>query len=128
MTGAPAAWTTATSRAGSIVPVSARAELVPRVVAVHQVDPAGDGLDPVHDPGKVLPGRVRVAGVQAEADLAAVRVADRVPEPGQVVQAPRHRAVTAGRVLDQHRQRPADALDRLAPAAVAIGRVGARGD
>src|SRR5262249_11122904 len=29
------------------VPVPARAELIPRVVAVHQVDPAGDGLDPV---------------------------------------------------------------------------------
>src|SRR5580704_13383929 len=29
------------------VPVAARTELIPRVVAVHQVDPAGDRLDPV---------------------------------------------------------------------------------
>ena len=51
------------------VPVPARAELVPGVVAVHQVDPAGDGLHPVHDPGQVLAARERVAGVQAEPDL-----------------------------------------------------------
>src|SRR5580692_10558314 len=50
------------------VPVPARAELIARVVAVHQVDPAGDRLDPVDHVGQVDAGRVGVAGVQAEPD------------------------------------------------------------
>ena len=99
------------------VPVGARAELVARVVAVHEVDPAGDGLDPVDYFGEVDARRVGVAGVQAEPDLAAVRggVRDRVPQPRDGVKGPRHRASAARGVLDEHRQRPLDALDRLAP-------------
>ena len=99
--------------------VPAGAELVSRVVAVHQVDPAGDGLDPVHDGRQVLTGRERVTGVQAEADLAAaVRCTDGIPEPGDAVEAARHSAIAAGGVLNQHRQRPLDPLDGLAPAVV----------
>src|SRR5580765_146097 len=56
------------------VPVPAGAELIPRVVAVHQVDPAGDGLDPVGRVGEVDAGRVGVAGVQAEAQVGTTRV------------------------------------------------------
>src|SRR5579862_6342592 len=69
------------------VPVPARAELIPRVIAMHQVDPAGDGLDLVHHRGQVEPGRVRVARVQAEAHVAVVpgRVGDRLPQPGDAV-------------------------------------------
>ena len=88
MAGAPAARTTPSSSAGSIVPVDvgvpvpARTELVPRVVAVHQVDPAGDRLDLVRRVGQVDAGRVGVAGIQAETQVRVVtgRVADRVPE------------------------------------------------
>ena len=51
-------------------------------------------------------------------------IADRVPQPGDALQAAGHGAVAAGGVLDQHRQRPLDPLDRLAPAVVALLRVG----
>src|SRR5580658_5785193 len=81
------------------VPVPARAELIARVVAVHQVDPAGDRLDPVDGVGEVDASRVGVAGVQAEPDVLAVPgggVGDRVPEPGDRVQRPGHGAVPAG--------------------------------
>src|SRR5215471_600386 len=75
------------------VPVAEGAELVPRVVAVHQVDPAGDGLDPVHDAGQVLAAGVGVTGVQAEPDLARAgpvvrgQIPDNVPEALQRGQA-----------------------------------------
>jgi hypothetical protein len=36
---------------------------------VHQVDPAGDRLDPVGRVGEVDAGRVGVAGIQAEAQV-----------------------------------------------------------
>ena len=113
------------------VPVPARAELIPRVVAVHQVDPAGDRLDPVHRVGEVDAGRVGVAGVQAEAHVRGViggRVGHRVPEPADRLERPGHGAVAARGVLDQHRQRPLDALHRLAPVLQAVGEVHARGD
>jgi len=51
------------------VPVPAGVELVAAVVAVHEVDPAGDRLDPLDDAEQLLPARVRVAGVEAEADV-----------------------------------------------------------
>src|SRR6185312_13841764 len=70
------------------VPVGAGVEGVPAVVGVHQVDPAGDGLDPVHDAGQVLAAGMRVAGVQAEARSV---LADRVPQFGDPVQVPGHR-------------------------------------
>ena len=43
------------------------------------------------------------------------------------VEAAGHRAVAARGVLDQHRQRPLDPLHRLAPAVVALARVGPGG-
>jgi hypothetical protein len=46
------------------MPVPAGAELVPRVIAVHWVDPPGDRLDPVDDGGQVLAGREGVARVR----------------------------------------------------------------
>ena len=110
------------------VPVPARAELVPRVVAVHEVDPAGDGLDPVHDPDQVLARRVGVAGVEAEAD---VLVSPPSPTASQsLAMLSRLRAIApsppavfsismgSGRSIS---------LDRLAPAVVAFGRVGVDG-
>ena len=107
------------------VPVGARPELVARVVAVHQVDPAGDRLDPVDRLGEIDTRRVGVAGVQAEPDLAAVRsgVGHRLPQPRDGVERACHRAVAARRVLDEHGQRPLDALDRLAPVLQTLGRV-----
>src|SRR5437764_9511928 len=105
------------------VPVPAGAELIPRVVAVHQVDPAGDGLDPVGRVGEVDAGRVGVAGVQAEAQVGAIvtsRFGYRVPEPADRVERPGHGAVAARGVLDQHRQRPLDPLHRLAPVLQAV--------
>src|SRR6185437_5172594 len=73
------------------VPVRAGVERVARVVAVHQVDPAGDRLHPVDRVGQLDAGRVGVAGVQAEADLAVSAVrgrADIFPEPGERAIAP----------------------------------------
>ena len=117
------------------VPVPARAELVPRVVAVHQVDPAGDGLDPVGRVGEVDAGRIGVAGVQAEPEVRAVasvsaggRAGHRVPEPADRVERPGHRSVTARGVLDEHRQRPLDAFHRLAPVLQAVLGRHPRGD
>src|SRR5260370_36169084 len=108
--------------------VRARAELIARVVAVYEVDPASDRLDAVDHIGEILPGRVSMAGVQAETNLAAIRVADGVPEPGDIFQTARHGAVAACGVLDKHGDRPLDALDRFAPALVPCGRICARRD
>ena len=112
------------------MPIPAGAELVPRIVAVHEVDPAGNGLDPVDQAGQLLARSERVAGIQAEANFAAAlgRVGYRVPQSGDRVQALGHRTITAGCVLDQHRQRPVDPLDGLPPAVVALLRVSARCD
>ena len=41
-------------------------ELVTGVIAVHEVDPASDGHDPVDYADQILPGGERVAGIQAE--------------------------------------------------------------
>src|SRR5262249_9452780 len=116
------------------VPVTSGAELIPRVVAVHQVDPAGDGPDPVHDAVQVLTARVRVAGVEAEADHARAgpvgfgEPPDGVPEALQRVEAAGHRVVAARGVLDQQRYRPFYPLDRLPPVGVALGVVDPAGD
>src|SRR6516162_7413900 len=92
---------------------------------MHQVDPAGDGLHPVYDPGQVVPAREGVAGVQAEADLAArpllgpgfaaavplaavplaTEIADDSPEPRDRIEAAGHCVVAASRVLDKQRDR-----------------------
>jgi hypothetical protein len=102
---------------------------------VHQVDPAGDGLDPVGRVGEVDAGRVGVAGVQAEAEVGAVtgvsfggRLGYRFPQPGDRVERPGHGAVAARGVLDQHRQRPLDPLHRLAPVLQAVLGRHPRGD
>ena len=98
------------------VPVGAGVELVAAVVGVHEVDAAGDGQHPVDDADQILAAGVRVAGVEAEAGT---ELADRVPEPGQPVEAPGHRVVAAGGVLDQDRQPEATLVggagERLAP-------------
>ena len=108
------------------MPVPPGTLLVPGVIAVHQVDPAGDGLDPVHDAGQLLAAGVRVAGIQAEADVVVEAAGDRLPEPGHRVQAAGHRAVAARRVLDQHRHRALDSLDRLLPVLVPLLGFGPR--
>jgi hypothetical protein len=117
------------------VPVRARVERVPRVVAVHQVDPAGDRLHLVNRVGQVDAGGVRVAGIQAEPDRAVPRAtgalrhrAHPFPEPGDRLERARHRAVAARRVLDEQRQRPVNLLDRLDPVRDAHGRVRVPGD
>ena len=107
ITGASAALTTATSSCGIDlagaevgVPVGARARGVARVVAVHQVDAAGDGLDPLDGVDQRLARRPGVAGVEAEADAL---VADVIPQPGDRVEVAGHRVVAARGVLQVHR-------------------------
>ena len=107
------------------VPVGAGVERVAAVVGVHEVDAAGDGQHAVDDAGQVLAAGVRVTGVEAEADA---ELADRVPQPGQPVEAAGHGVVAAGGVLDEHWQRePAAVLGRagegLAPVVDADRRV-----
>jgi uncharacterized membrane protein len=116
------------------MPVGARAELIARVVAVHEVDPAGDRLHPVNHVGQLDAGGVRVAGVQAEPDLTVTRstgvrrLAHPLPEPGDRLEGAGHRAVAARGVLDQQRQRPLDLLDRLDPVRGAYGRIDGTSD
>ncbi len=111
------------------VPVAGRAELVARVVEVHQVDPPGDGLRPVDDVHEVLAGGERVAGVEAEPDA---ELADGVPQPGQRVEPAGHRVVPARGVLDEHRHREAALVglprEELAPVVDALRGVLACGD
>ena len=87
-----------------------------RVVQVHQVDAAGDRLDPLHRGGEVPTCREGVTGVQAETGA---ELADLVPQPGQHVELPGHGAVAARGVLDQYRHtEPALgglAFEQLAP-------------
>jgi hypothetical protein len=83
---------------------------------VHQVDPAGDGLD-LFDGGREVPaGGERVAGVQAEPGA---ELADLVPQPGDDVEVAGDRVLAAGGVLDQDRDLEAAllllALEELAP-------------
>ena len=84
------------------------------------------------DVEQLLAAGVRVAGVEAEAD--AVEAADAVPQPGQRVEAARHRVLAAGGVLDEHRQRRRHPLERLHPVldadlgSVALGDVTAVDD
>jgi len=103
------------------MPVLTGVELVPGVVAVHEVDPAGDRHDLLDRVRQFDAGRVGVAGVQAEPDV--LRAADHVPEPGDVVKRARHGPVAAGRVLDQQRDRPRDLIDRLGPVEQPVLRV-----
>jgi hypothetical protein len=65
---------------------------------MHEVNPAGDGRDSVDYVGQVLSRGECMAGVQAEADVV---FADRVPQPGQRIEPPRYRIVSARGVLHQ---------------------------
>ena len=119
ITGASAALTTATSRSGSIWPVpklACRSAPEPaaslRVVAVHQVDAAGDGLDAVDRVDQRLTRGPRVAGVQAEANPL---VADVIPQPADGVEVAGHRVVAAGGVLQIHLHVGFEIVQRLDP-------------
>src|SRR5882757_7995998 len=78
------------------VPVGARACGVSRVVAVHQVDAAGEGLDAIDRVDQRLTSGPGMAGVEAEPDAA---VADVVPQPADDVEVTGHRMVAARGVL-----------------------------
>ena len=80
-----------------LVAVAAGAGLVLRVVAVDEVDAAGDGQDALDGVDQLLAGGVGVAGVEAEADAG---VADVVPQPGDRVEVAGHGVVAAGGVLE----------------------------
>ena len=112
------------ARADRRVPVPLGAALVERVVGVHQPEPArADGRlerverrrHPARD-GQVVPGRPRVAGVEADADQRVVLQRGQVgPE---VLDGRGERLAAAGRRLDQQ-PRPAVRQRRRAPAAAA---------
>ena len=132
ITGASAALTTATSNSGSICPVPklacrsrARARGVLGVVAVHQVDAAGDALDPVDGVDERLARRPGMAGVQAEADAL---VADVVPQPGDGVEVAGHRVVAAGGVLQVDGDFRLQLVERLAPALETVVEIVVVGD
>ena len=80
---------------------------------MHQVDAAGDGLDPVDRVDQFLAGRPGVAGVQAEPDA---HVADAVPQPGDGVEVPGHCVVAARGVLQVDRDVGLQGVERLHPA------------
>jgi hypothetical protein len=94
------------------VPVPPGVEGILGVVGVDEIDAPCRRLGSVDHAEQLLTAGVKVAGVQAEADVVAP---DRVPEPRDGVDAPGHRVVAAGGVLDQDRHRHVDALERLAP-------------
>ena len=98
------------------MPVGAGVELVAAVVAVHQVDPTGDGAHLLDDAAEVVAARVGVAGVEAEPDgVAALGPADRLPEPLDRLEPAGHGVVATRGVLDEQRHRHLEAVDALAP-------------
>ena len=101
-----------------LVAVAARAVAVLGVVAVDQVDAAGDGQDALGGADQLLAGGVGVAGVEAEADAA---VADVVPEPGDGVEVAGHGVVAAGGVLQVDGHVGLELVQRLDPAHEALG-------
>ena len=113
-------------RAGADVgmAVGAGVEVVAAVVAVDQVDPAGDGADLVdHGLERDATG-MGVAGVEAETDLVgAVGGRDSVEDALDPVEVAGHGVVAAGGVLDQERDLQVGGLDGLAPVVEADGRV-----
>src|SRR4051812_13695930 len=98
------------------VPVRTRTRGVPRVVAVHQVDAAGDAHDPLDGVDELLARSPGMAGVEAESDAL---VADVVPQAGDGVEMPGHRMVAARGVLQIDGYVGLEVLQRLAPAVVA---------
>src|SRR5271166_4667692 len=107
------------------VPVAARPRRVLGVVAVHQVDAAGDALDALDGVDQRLARRPGVAGIQAEADTA---VADVVPKPSDGVEVTGHRVITAGGVLQVDRNFRLQLVERLTPALEAFVEVAVLGD
>lgn len=107
------------------VAVTARSRFVPGVVAVHQIDAAGNCFDPIDGIGQRLAGRPGVAGVQAKPDSG---VADDVPEPGDGVEAARHRVIAAGGVFQVDGNLGFQPVQRLAPALEALVDVVVVGD
>src|SRR5699024_3955971 len=104
------------TRAKIGMPIRPGVEGIPGVVGVHQVDPPGDGPHLLHDLTQVDPTGVGVTGVQAEADgVATLDAADRLPEPVDRLQPAGHGVVTAGGVLDEHRDGHVQTVDALAP-------------
>ena len=69
---------------------------------MHQVDPAGDRLRPVHDVDQVLAGRERVAGVQAHAKL--VGELHAIDDGAQLLKGAANLGPLAGHGLKQHRR------------------------
>src|SRR3984957_1099395 len=94
------------------VPVPARTRRILGVVAVHQVDATGDALDPVDGVDQRLPRRPGVASVEAEADSL---VADDIPEPGDGIEMAGHRVISAGGVLEVHRDLCLQLVECLTP-------------
>src|SRR4051794_34235074 len=97
------------------VPIRTRTRGVPRVVAVHQVDAAGDAHDPLDGVDELLARSPGMAGVEAEADAL---VADVVPQAGAGVGKPGHRMVAARGVLPITRYVRLGGIQRPAPAGV----------
>jgi hypothetical protein len=107
------------------VPVAARARRILGVVAVHQVDPAGDAFDAVDGVDQRLARRPGVAGVQAKANPF---VADLVPEPSDGVEVAGHGMIAARGVLQVDGNFGLQLVERLAPALEALVEVAVLGD
>src|SRR6202051_4523883 len=107
------------------VPVAARTCRILGVVAVHQVDATGDALDPVDGVDQRLPRRPGVAGIEAEADSL---VADDIPEPGDGVEMAGHRVISAGGVIEVHRDLRLQLVECLTPTLETLVEVGVFGD
>ena len=81
--------------------IRARARRVTGVVRVEEVDPAHDREHALDGVRELLTRCVRVAGVEAKADLhLRLRPSHRVPEARERVEAARHGVVAAGEELD----------------------------
>ena len=99
------------------------------VVAVDQVDAAGDGPNILHHGGQIQAGGVRVAGVQAEPDVAqVVGAVEGGPQVADGFEVSHHRFLAARGVLDQDRHLQVEAVDALAPVVVALLLVLVGGD
>jgi hypothetical protein len=99
------------------VAVGAGAGRVAGVVGVQEVDAADDREHPVDGAGELLSRGVGVTGVEAEADLhVRLVIVDRLPQPGEGVEAPGDGVVAPGGVLDVERHLGLEHLDAPAPA------------
>ena len=106
------------------MPVGAGVEVVAAVVAVHQVDPAGDLADVLDHGLERVAARVRMTGVEAEAHhVETLGLGDGLPHAGDPLEVARHRVGAARGVLDQQRDLDVGRLDRLAPVVEPYGGV-----